>query len=342
MKKFLCCILGVLVLLGMLGGCKRQQEAPQDTPPTGVEASEAAGPYRIGLVQCGEYGPLNAAREAVMSRLDEWGYDEARVELNYQNAGDDEKKASEICKGFARDKMDMIIAVGLPAAKAASDAVGSGGSIKVLFAGVNDPGSQLNIKNLSAPERGVTGVSDRVSGEQTVGLIQQMKPDVHSIGLLYSAADENAADAAKAVQDYCRKVGIDTQVATAMSTEGAQKAAEDLCAQTDVVFAPGDSVIAAAGAQVAQVCAQENKLWLAGSEALVQSGALACLSADYEELGNRTADMAVQVITGTQVSQLPVAFFDSWQVWINQSTLEKQKLELPEDLMNSAHYMVQN
>lgn len=338
-RKVLCWALSALLLVGLLGGCRRQQAEPDNKAPDSVGTTAGTQAYKIGLVQCGEYASLDTTREAMMSRLDEWGYDETRVELNYQDAGDNEKKAGEICKQFARDKVDMIIAVGAPAAKAASDAVGSGG-VKVIFAGVNSPGEQLNIRNMSAPERGITGVSDRVSGEQTVQLIQQVKPDVRSIGLLFSPEDENAAAGAKAVQDYCRKAGIETVVSNAASADGAGKAAEELCAQTDVLFTPGDSVVASGAGQVASACAQAKKPWLAGSDALVQGGALACLTTDYEELGNRAADMAVQVITGTQVSQLPVKFLDSWQVWINQAALESQELELPEELLSSANYVV--
>ena len=72
----------------------------------------------------------------------------------------------------------------------------------------------------------------------------------------------------------------------------------------------------------------------------MQNGALASLGADYEEVGNKAADMAVQIMVGTQVSQMPVHFFDSWQAWINQAALESFEGELPEDLLSTANYVV--
>lgn len=336
MKRVLCMLLGVLLLAGLCQGCRREEVAPVDVSSMAEPAKEAE-PYKIGLVQCGGYAPLDVMRESFMSRLDEWGYNEKKVQLDYQNAGDDEKKAADICKEFAQDGADMIVAVGTPAAKAASDAVGSSG-IKVLFAGVTDPAGELGIKNLNAPERGVTGVSDRVDGQKALELAQQVKPGLKSVGLLYDQQDANASAAAKAVQDACRQAGLDVHTATALDAEGAATAAQDLCAQADVLYTPGDGVIAEAAGKIAETAAQEKKPWLAGADTLVQGGALAAYSVDYEQAGNQAADMAVQVIVGKQVSQLPVVFFDSWQVWVNQSAMEAQELDLPEELLSAAHY----
>lgn len=336
MKRALCMLLGALLLMGLCQGCRREEVAPADVSSMAGPEKEAE-PYKIGLVQCGSYAPLDVMRESFMSRLDEWGYDERKVELDYQNAGDDEKKAASICKKFTQDEADMIVAVGAPAAKAASEAVGSSG-IKVLFAGVTDPAGELGIKNLNAPERGVTGVSDRMDGQKVVELAQQVKPGLKSVGLLYDPEDANASAAAKAVQDACRQAGLDTQTATALNAEGAAAAAQDLCAQADVLYTPGDGAVAEAAGKIAEIAAQEKKPWLAGADSLVQGGAFAAFSADYEQVGNQVADMAVQVIVGKQVSQLPVVFFDSWQIWVNQSAMEALELDLPEELLSTAHY----
>lgn len=338
MKRAACLLLTLFMLAGVLAGCSKKGEtAPKETASKAVE-EETTGLYKIGLVQCGSYAPLDTMRESFMSRLDEWGYNETKVDLDYQNAGSDEKKAGEICKQFARDKVDMIVAVGAPAATAASDAVGSSG-IKVLFAGVNEPVSALGIQNLSAPERGVTGVSDRVNGQKSVEFAQQLQPNLHSIGLLYDEKDVNAAAAAKAIQDYCRQAGIETLVSTAVNAESAATAAQELCAQVDVLFTPGDSVVTEAAGKIKEAADAAKKPWLAGSDTLVQSGALASFSADYEEVGSRTADMAVQVMVGTQVSQMPVHFFSEWVTWINQAALENHEPTPSEDFLSAANYV---
>ena len=50
--------------------------------------------------------------------------------------------------------------------------------------------------------------------------------------------------------------------------------------------------------------------------------------------------MAVQVMVGTQVSQLPVYFFSEWTTWINQAALADHEPALSEDFLGGANFVV--
>ena len=79
-----------------------KQEEQQEDSPAPVNTSEPSPKqqetYRIGLIQFIEYAPLDSARESFMSRLEEWGFDDGKVTIDYQNAGGDSGKADEICQ----------------------------------------------------------------------------------------------------------------------------------------------------------------------------------------------------------------------------------------------------
>ena len=109
MKKILSVLLCLALGAGVLAGCSHQEE-PSPTPSPSPEVSQVAEPYKIGLVQYREHGELDSLREAFMSRLEEWGCDEDRVEIDYQNAGGDPVKAEEICDTFVKGGVDMIVA----------------------------------------------------------------------------------------------------------------------------------------------------------------------------------------------------------------------------------------
>ena len=99
MKKMICVVLALTLALCGLAGCKRQEvQEPESALPSAsaAPAAKTQEKYRIGLVQYAEYAPLDAAREAFMSRLDEWGYGEQKLEIDYQNAGGSGDKAKEI------------------------------------------------------------------------------------------------------------------------------------------------------------------------------------------------------------------------------------------------------
>lgn len=71
MKKTVCLLLGVLLVAGMLFGCSRKDGTGPQEDVRESNTGEAAGAYKIGLVQCGSYAPLDTMRESFMSRLDE-------------------------------------------------------------------------------------------------------------------------------------------------------------------------------------------------------------------------------------------------------------------------------
>ena len=79
MKKTACLLLSLLLLMGGLFGCSKKEDAGPKEATSKTEAAEGAGLYKIGLVQCGSYAPLDVMRESFMSRLDEWGYNETKV-----------------------------------------------------------------------------------------------------------------------------------------------------------------------------------------------------------------------------------------------------------------------
>lgn len=70
---------------------------------------------------------------------------------------------------------------------------------------------------------------------------------------------------------------------------------------------------------------------------MVQDGALAAIGIDYTELGAKNADMAVELIEGKPVSEVPVFFFETYQTYLNQNTLDALGITFPEDILKTAN-----
>ena len=58
---------------------------------------------------------------------------------------------------------------------------------------------------------------------------------------------------------------------------------------------------------------------------------------DYTELGAKNADMAVELIEGKPVSEVPVFFFETYQTYLNQNTLDALGITFPEDILKTAN-----
>lgn len=353
MKKKMTALLALLLIFTALSGCSKlgfggsSQEpgdnAQSSAPGTISTGSQQGGTgdsferYRIGLVQYQEYAPLDAAREAFMSRLDEWGYDEGKLDIDYQNAGGDLGKAGEICANFVSDKKNLIVAISEPAAKEAAKAV-KGSATRMVFVAVSDPQNTLEVKNPQQPEGGVTGIADAPSARAVVDLALQANPELKTFGLLFDPSCQLGSAGLQAFRDYCEEKQITVTEGQLTDPKEAPQRMKELCAQVDAVFTPVDTTVAQAAADTAKAAQDAGKPWYASSEDMVQQGAMACVSIDYSEAGNKAADMAIKLAVGKGVPELPVFGYEEGQVSVNQAVLAALAVELPEEVLATANY----
>lgn len=330
MKKLLCALLCAGLWAAALGGCSNGEEpAPSPSPSPEVSQTEESS-YKIGLVQYQEHTALDNLREAFMGRLEEWGCDETQVEIDYQNAGGDAGKAEEICQGFVEKDVDMIVAISTPAAQAALEAA-RGSQAAVVFTGVSS-GAALDLTGVSA-----TGVVSPLPGEDLLALARQGNSSLATVGLLYNPEEPGAREEADRLKTLCTDQGLEVIESAVTSQEGAAEAATKLCAQVDAVFTPADNTIAPAAAQVAEAMRAAGKPWYVGSDAMVQAGALASIGVTGREMGVKAADMAVELIQGRPIDQVPQYTFESFSTFVNQTTLTAlEGFTFPEETLQGA------
>lgn len=330
MKKLLCALLCAGLWAAALGGCSNGEEpAPSPSPSPEVSQTEESS-YKIGLVQYQEHTALDNLREAFMGRLEEWGCDETQVEIDYQNAGGDAGKAEEICQGFVEQDVDMIVAISTPAAQAALEAA-RGSQAAVVFTGVSS-GAALDLTGVTA-----TGVVSPLPGEDLLALARQGNSSLATVGLLYNPEEPGAREEADRLKTLCTDQGLEVIESAVTSQEGAAEAATKLCAQVDAVFTPADNTIAPAAAQVAEAMRAAGKPWYVGSDAMVQAGALASIGVTGREMGVKAADMAVELIQGRPIDQVPQYTFESFSTFVNQTTLTAlEGFTFPEETLQGA------
>ena len=68
-------------------------------------------------------------------------------------------------------------------------------------------------------------------------------------------------------------------------------------------------------------------------------GATASINIDYTDAGNKTADMAVQLVAGKSVQELAVYFYPQGRVSVNQDAMNALGLRFPEEVMETANYI---
>ena len=95
-------------------------------------------------------------------------------------------------------------------------------------------------------------------------------------------------------------------------------AADSLVGRVEAVFTPTDNVVMAAESAVAEILNEAGIPHYTGADSFVQAGGFATCGVNYTELGNYTADMAFDILTGGAVPEFHV--MDGGIITVNTDT----------------------
>lgn len=190
-KKSLAIVMVLLMMVSMMSvvmtGCGNSGSSDGDT-------------IKIGIVQLVEHTSLDQIRESIIAQLEEEGYvDGDNIEINYQNAQNEQSNLKTICQGFVADKVDIIVAITTPAAQVAMSETDE---IPIVFSAVTDPVAAEVVSDMEKPGGNVTGTSDAISVEKIMGLAEEITPGFKTVGALYNSSETNSVAAIEALREY--------------------------------------------------------------------------------------------------------------------------------------------
>ncbi|NBK98330.1 MAG: ABC transporter substrate-binding protein [Erysipelotrichia bacterium] len=275
--------------------------------------------YKIGLVQLMDHTSLNTIKDAIIDELKEEGYvDGENISIDYQNAGGDTSTLDTICKQYEAEDVDVIIAITTPAAQAAAPYAEK---IPVIFSAVSDVKEAGLVNDMEKPDLNITGTSDEIQVDSIMDLAKQMYPNTKTIGYLYNSGEDNSIANLKKVEAYAKENGLSVNKAAVTSAADISTALASLLENSDIIFSPTDNTVASAMAQVSEMCNNAKIPFFAGADSMVKDGGLATIGINYEKLGRESAEMAIKVLTGTKIKDIPVKVYkEDLNLYINTTT----------------------
>ncbi len=255
------------------------------------------------------------------------------MEIDYQNAQSDQSNLNSICQKFAGDGKDLIVAIATPTAISAAAAAPD---IPLVFSAVTDPVAAKLVENPDAPEGNITGTSDAIPVDQVFELMNQLTPGVETVGLVYNLGEVNSVAVIEQAKTYLDSKGIGYVEATVTNTSEVQQAAQSLVGKCQAFYTPIDNTVATAMPVYAEVAKQAGLPIYTGADSMVIDGGFATVGIDYTLLGKQTAAMAVKVLEGTPISEIPVETLSNFATVVNTTTAEAIGVTLPGDLLSSA------
>lgn len=277
---------------------------------------------------------LDAVREGLEQRLnEEFG---EKVEIVVKNSNADAMTCRQINEQFVRQKVDVIVALGTPAAQSAVQV--SGNKVPVVFGAITDPVGSKLAKSLEQPGGNKTGTTNRWPFADQVQLIREVLPEAKTIGVVVNPGEENCNAGVEVFRNTANQLGLDLSEMPVSNSSEVKAATQALAVkQVDVILvSPSNTVFSALDAMI-QTAHEAGIPVLGGDESAVAKGSIATYGFSNRDVGVATADVIIELLGGDKKSgDIPVASPKTTSLFVNENAVDKAGVTIPENLLSQA------
>lgn len=186
----------------------------------------------------------------------------------------------------------------------------------------------VNPQTIVKGNRNSTGVAMNVPPEKFFDLLTRISPKPRVVGLIYDPA--KTGHLVKRAQQAARARGIELAAREVGSSREVPEALNGMKGAIDaLLMLPDTTVVAPETVELFILASQENKVPVIGfAGKYVEMGALASLDIDGFDQGRQAGEMAVKILNGTDVADLPGTEARSATVKVNRGVAKKLGITL--------------
>jgi len=307
-------------------------------------AQQSAKVWRIGfLTTRSRPASLDADYFGALPRgLRELGYVEGKnIVIEWRFADGNIERLPALLADLARLKVDVIVAGGAPAARAAQQATGT---IPIVLAGVGDPVGLGLVASFSKPGKNITGVSN-MAGDVSVKSVEFLRavvPKLSRVAVLLNPANPIDAIVLKQVQAAAQAAGISVSVfeATSASQIDAAFAAIVRSRPGALIVAP-DPYYVSQARQIAELAAKSRLPAIYSFRPHAEAGGLISYGENMAKNYGRAAPYVDKILKGAKPADLPVEQPIQLELVINRSTAKALGLTIPQELLLRADEVIE-
>ncbi|RRD39078.1 ABC transporter substrate-binding protein [Leptotrichia sp. OH3620_COT-345] len=296
--------LSVLVCLMILMCGDKKEDKNMNTKDNTFEKS-----YKIGITQIVTHPSLDLVKDGFKKAFEEAGI---KADFDEKNAEGTIANANLIANNFKNDKKDIVLGIATPSAQALVNNIAD---IPVLFSAVTDP---IEAKILN---KNVTGTSDKLDNVgMQLDLLLKLKPDIKKIGVLYNPSEQNSIVQIREIEAKAkeRKLVIELQGVTSFGEM--PQVIKLLLGKTDALYLPTDNLVVSAIKLITSEAINVKKPVVSSESSSVEQGALFTMGLNYFDLGKRTGEMAIEILKGKPVSEIPFEVSKKTTLFVNEDT----------------------
>lgn len=297
---------------------------------------EARGERMIGMLMWSEEPRYIETKQGITEQLAKEGFREPAVKFTVENAGGNKAKAAEAVAKFAAAKLDLIIALGTPAAIAVAREIKD---VPVVFSLVYDPVESKIAEDWKSSGNNTTGTSTRVPLSKLMQTLRELAP-VKKVAVLYTPKEKNSELQLKELQGLQDAFRVKVMPVPLASTDDVALLPEVL-RSVDAVYLSGSVVVASAISTITEMATRAKVLTVTHLIDLVEKGALLGVCADYRALGRLAGKKGAKVLKGARPSSIPIETQKKPDVLLNMRTVKGGGFKVPRSFMKSVTKVVE-
>jgi putative ABC transport system substrate-binding protein len=307
-----------------------------------AEDEPAGRVVRIGYLAARTPDAAKSHVEAFRHGLRQLGYIEGKnLLIEYRYAAGRYDVLSDFAAEFVRLRVDVILAAGIPAARAARQATAT---IPIVMGQSGDPVGAGLVASLARPGGNVTGLSDFTVGviSRRLQLLKEMTPRATRVAVLLNPANPTNPLQLKEIQVAAAGAGValvPLEVRGREDIDRAFVATRKERATAVVVLA--DPMFGSEVTPIAELAAKNRLPTIWAERQYVEAGGLISYGTNYDDLYRRAAAYVDRILKGAKPAELPVEQPTRFELVINLKTARALGISLPSHVLMEADHVIQ-
>lgn len=286
--------------------------------------------------------PPSPERAAFFAGLRELGYDARRnLVIVYRSAENDLERLPELAAELVKERVELIVVVGVEAAAAAKAATTT---LPVIVTTAGDPVHSGLVKSYAHPGGNVTGLSfiSPEMGAKRVELIKEILPRAERVAVLWNARESVPDREWQAAREAASRLGMGIDPLPIRATDDLARALEALPrTRPHALLVIVDTRMVGFRKIIADAAIKARVPCVAGWREYVTSGALASYAPDFRALFHRAAYYVDRILRGAKPADLPVEQPSKFELIVNLKTAKALGLEIPKSVLFRADEVIE-
>jgi putative ABC transport system substrate-binding protein len=260
--------------------------------------------------------------------------------LEHRYAAGELSRLPQLMQELVNTKPDVLLAVGLPAIRAAIDARST---IPLIMFGNLDPVALGLVPNLARPSGNMTGVlitSQGTLAHKKLELLKEAVPQTRRIAMLIPD-DPSIGMQVKEVQEAATLLGVDV-VTTSVQGDGYEEAFSKIVAgRPDALFLAAHTYFVRDRKVIIDLAARYRLPAMYEWPDQVREGGLMAYGANLSEIFQQIANYIDKILKGARAGDLPVVMPAKFYLALNLRTARAIGLSFPPFLLARADELIE-